>query len=205
MSAPTVGDQKQALRRQIRAAARQFSAESARTASQSIRHHLEKWIGDTTRKESRTLTIALFAALPGEPDLLPLISKFSSFRWGLPRVSGELLKWHSVKTIESLIPGAFGICEPDPATCEEIEGGAIDAFLVPGMAFDLRTGNRLGRGKGYYDRALVAAGGTSIAIGVGFEWQILPGIPAESHDRSMNAIVSESGLCWIAKNDPLNS
>ena len=67
-----------------------------------------------------------------------------------------------------------------------------DWILVPGVAFDL-SGNRLGRGKGYYDRYLENSG----ALRVGLAWteQMKEKIPVESHDCHMDFIITEK-FCW---------
>jgi 5-formyltetrahydrofolate cyclo-ligase len=64
---------------------------------------------------------------------------------------------------------------------------------VPGIAFD-RKMNRLGRGKGYYDRFLSKI--SAPKIGICFDFQLLDKIPAESTDIKMDYIVSENELIW---------
>jgi 5-formyltetrahydrofolate cyclo-ligase len=65
--------------------------------------------------------------------------------------------------------------------------------LVPGLAFDL-TGNRLGFGKGYYDRVLPQLKKTTLTIGLGYSFQIVEKIPTESHDFPLKAVLSEKGF-----------
>lgn len=194
MATQSAVDQKRALRRDIRNQIRQFAPDTARQASATIREQGEKWFADLVRKQRGPQTVAIYAALPGEPDLLPLIPLHPELRWILPGVSGDDLRWYSTKSLDDLRPGAFGILEPDASSQEEVPVGSIDLFLVPGMAFDSGTGVRLGRGKGFYDRALEKAAPTATIIGVGFDWQIRQGIPAETHDKPMNAILTETGL-----------
>ena len=62
-----------------------------------------------------------------------------------------------------------------------------DMLVVPGVAFD-KDGNRLGRGKGFYDRLLQAE--TAFKVGFCFDFQLLPQIPVESFDMPMDAIVT---------------
>ena len=64
---------------------------------------------------------------------------------------------------------------------------AIDLAVVPGMAFDIQN-NRLGRGKGYYDRMLPKLV-NAYKIGVCFSFQRLPGIPAEGNDVKMDEVI----------------
>jgi 5-formyltetrahydrofolate cyclo-ligase len=66
--------------------------------------------------------------------------------------------------------------------------GKIDAIIVPGLAFDLNK-NRLGRGKGCYDKYLKNYNG--IKIGLCKEMQIIDEVPVEEHDVKMDYIVTE--------------
>ena len=70
------------------------------------------------------------------------------------------------------------------ATLEE-----IDLVLVPGLAFD-STGNRLGHGKGYYDRFLSQIPTVS-TIGITFHSQLVPGLAAEPHDQKVGLLATE--------------
>jgi len=65
----------------------------------------------------------------------------------------------------------------------------FDFAIVPGVAFDER-GNRLGYGKGYYDKLLAKNKATK--VGLAFDIQIVDDIPAESHDIQMDFIVTET-------------
>jgi len=67
-----------------------------------------------------------------------------------------------------------------------------DWILVPGLAFSLK-GERLGRGKGYFDRYLGHYSG--IKIGVCWSCQIQEQLPIEAHDCSMDFIITEK-FCW---------
>ena len=88
---------------------------------------------------------------------------------------------------QDLVAGNLGILEPKlfrdvPATRPEV-------WLVPGLAFD-RTGNRLGRGKGYYDALLETTPGVKIALT--HDFQLLTEVPTELHDVRMDFIVTEN-------------
>lgn len=75
------------------------------------------------------------------------------------------------------------------ANCEEIPLNKFDLVLVPGVAFDLH-GNRLGRGRGFYDRILEATSG--IKCGVAYDFQLLEAIPTEWHDAGVDFIFTPS-------------
>jgi 5-formyltetrahydrofolate cyclo-ligase len=97
--------------------------------------------------------------------------------------------------------GFFGIREPG-ASQRIFPLNQLDLALVPGVAFD-GCGNRLGHGKGYYDRLLAAVAGTK--CGVAWDFQVQPQIPAESHDIKLQCILTPTrwliaGHGWI-RND----
>jgi len=90
----------------------------------------------------------------------------------------------------SLVPGAFGIMEP---AGKKVPPDEIDFVVVPGLAFDLE-GNRLGRGKGYYDRFLRKLKPDAFLCGVAFECQVLEEVPHADEDIPVNALVTEKRL-----------
>ncbi|PLX86352.1 MAG: 5-formyltetrahydrofolate cyclo-ligase [Desulfuromonas sp.] len=110
-----------------------------------------------------------------------------------PRISGSTLAFGRVLSLDQLSPGCFGI--PEPPEGEIVNAAAIDLILVPGVAFDLR-GHRLGYGRGYYDRALKEHG-SSLAIGLAYDFQLVDSLPVESHDRSLTAVITETRTLWF--------
>jgi len=83
--------------------------------------------------------------------------------------------------------GPYGVVEPAVKRPARIED--LDLIVVPGLAFD-RKGNRLGRGKGYYDRFLSKVPEDTPVIGMAFDFQILPSVPTVSHDVSVTRVIS---------------
>lgn len=82
--------------------------------------------------------------------------------------------------------GIYGICQPlveKPINLED-----LDLVIVPGVAFD-KKGNRLGRGKGCYDRFLKMLPKDIATIGLAFDFQILPTIPTTKCDASVNKVI----------------
>jgi 5-formyltetrahydrofolate cyclo-ligase len=84
---------------------------------------------------------------------------------------------------------AFGYRQP-VAGSDLTPPTSIDVWIVPGAAFDTR-GNRLGHGKGYYDRLLSKARPDSRFIAVTLGRRIFDRIPTEAHDVTMHRIVTE--------------
>lgn len=177
-------DPKAELRRDLRRSRPDLESQVAQSAE--IRRHLSAWLAGHPAR-----TIACFAALPGEPLLLPLLAEFPDRRWVLPRVDGETMRFH-VADAATLTTGSFGIQEP-PADAPVCPTGEIDLFLCPGMAFTT-GGIRLGRGKGYYDRAMEHANPESTKVGVCFLEQIRPAIPADPHDLPMDLLATPEGI-----------
>ncbi len=71
----------------------------------------------------------------------------------------------------------------------------IDILIVPGIAFD-KKGNRLGYGKGFYDR-LLASKQTKFSIGLAYSFQIVENLPSDLHDKKLDAIASEDGINYV--------
>jgi 5-formyltetrahydrofolate cyclo-ligase len=136
-------------------------------------------------------TILFFAPLPGEIDLWSLLEetvqegKAVALPWFDPATQTYLTR-RVENPAGEIVAGKFGVREPAPG-CPEIPPEKFDLILVPGVAFDL-SGNRLGRGKGFYDRLL--AGISGVKCGVGYDFQLLEKIPAEPHDAKMDFILT---------------
>ena len=134
-------------------------------------------------------TILFYAPLADELDVWPLLEKLlkTSKVCALPAFDAAT-QFYSARRVTNLetdiFTGKFGISEPGRA-CAEIPLNQFDLILVPGMAFDLK-GNRLGRGKGFYDRILAAASG--IKCGVAYDFQVLETLPTEAHDARVTFV-----------------
>ncbi len=95
---------------------------------------------------------------------------------------------------QDLKEGAFHIMEPIGKLYPENQYPDIELGIIPGMSFDYR-GNRLGRGKGFYDRFLQQAKGM-YKIGICFDFQLWEGnhsqpfIPTEETDIQMDEVIS---------------
>lgn len=132
--------------------------------------------------------VLLYHALSDEVDTQILIDNamFVGKKVLLPVVVGDDLELRVYEGPESLSQGAFGILEPTGALYPESDYDKIDLAIIPGMAFDSYC-NRLGRGKGYYDRLLPRLT-NAYKIGVCFPFQRLENIPSEPHDCKVNEV-----------------
>lgn len=89
-----------------------------------------------------------------------------------------------------LTPGAFAIPEP-PADAECARSDELDLVLVPGVAFDF-SGNRIGYGKGFYDRFLKDIP-RHVRFGLAYRFQVLESVPSHETDVKIGRIITEDG------------
>jgi len=92
-----------------------------------------------------------------------------------------------------LKPGIFGIQEPVSEMSSSVRPETIDVVIVPGIAFD-RKGNRIGYGKGYYDRFLCSLSPSQLKIGLCFDFQLFDELPFDSHDVPVDCVITESHI-----------
>ena len=90
----------------------------------------------------------------------------------------------------SLISGPYGTLQPKNEDIRRVSPEDIDLVITPGIAFD-KQGNRLGRGKGYYDRFLNTLPPDTILIGLAFRFQIVDRLPVAPHDVPMHRVITD--------------
>ncbi len=186
---------KRRLRRALSALRRAVPAHRREAAGLAVAQHLI-----SCPCVVRARRVALYAALPDE---LPTRALFDALKKAdlprlLPRLRDDRLEFAPVEDWEALVVGRFGVREP-AVERSAVALGEGDVVVVPGLAFDL-MGNRLGRGRGYYDRTFApseAAG--PLLIGACFAGQLVAEVPTDSRDRRVDAIVTERGLRWITR------
>jgi 5-formyltetrahydrofolate cyclo-ligase len=145
-------------------------------------------------------TVLFFAPMPDELDIWPVLelSLALGTNCALPFFDGKK-KIYGAREIKNaaadIVIGKFGVREP-AAGCAEIPLDKFDLMLVPGMAFDLQ-GNRLGRGKGFYDRFLAKTSG--VKCGVGHDFQLLEKIPTEPHDAKVDFILTPTRCVKVSR------
>lgn len=154
--------------------------------------HLKTWSAAVTANIKtmdafRTArTVGAYMPLADEADITPLLHE-SKKTFYIPAFDETSGIYRMARLTANLKKGRFGILEPAiPVFAGENE---MDLILVPGVAFD-RTGRRLGRGAGFYDRLLPRY--RTWRAGICFDFQILDRIPDEPHDCLMNGLVSET-------------
>ncbi len=172
---------KRTLRRAVRTEIAKLSAEAKTQYSSQIFSRLA-----TTNEIQNARVVALFVSLDDEPSTTDIIEQLSLHkRVVVPRIEGDEMEFYDIS--EGLQQGAFGIMEPLATT--PISPDEIDVMVVPGVAFT-RNGNRIGRGKGFYDKYLSRRGFRAYTIGVCYPSQIVENIPTEKHDKTLDSVVT---------------
>lgn len=173
---------KKALRAWVRQRKNECSPAERERQSERIMARLER-----DPRFAAAKRVLIYWPLPDEVSTCGLIRKYrDEKRFFLPVMRGEELEIRPFAGEEALrCENALGVREPGP--CERVwEIGEMDLVVVPGLAFD-RKGNRLGRGKGYYDRLLKGYEGHK--LGIGFDFQLLDAVPADAHDVRMDGVI----------------
>lgn len=107
----------------------------------------------------------------------------------LPIVRGSDMYAVKINKDTKYITGAYGISEP----VGEIYDGGFDIAITPMLAFD-KDKNRMGKGKGYYDR-FFALNSVKLRLGVAFSRQRVESVYPMEHDVPMDVIITEEGIC----------
>lgn len=137
--------------------------------------------------------VALYFPVNGEVDTREIFKKCVDLEKKVffPKTLGSDLVFLRTRNIEELTPGAFAIPEP-PAEAERACGDELDLVLVPGVAFDF-SGNRIGYGKGFYDRFLKDIP-RQIRFGLAYRFQVLESVPSDETDVKTGRIITEDGV-----------
>jgi 5-formyltetrahydrofolate cyclo-ligase len=153
---------------------------------------IQEFVIDTKEFQQAKVVGAYFAF--GSEVTTELIigrAKMLGKKIALPRVEEDKITFYELSLTKSLIPGGFGIMEPPPYG----HVSEIDILVVPGIAFD-KNGNRLGYGKGFYDR-LLSGKQTTFSIGLAYSFQLVETLPYNLYDKRLDAIASEDGIHYV--------
>ena len=178
---------KESIRNRIKDSKSLLSAAERRSAAERVFQLVEQ-----TAAFMLADRILMYHSLPDELSTREFIDRWHTRkRFYLPRVNGvnlDILPYDRSR----LHLGAFNIEEPggdDKANISDIE-----LIIVPGMAYD-RRGNRIGRGKGYYDRLLHEARATT--IGVAYDCQLCDDIEPDDFDIPVHYVITEKGVIRV--------
>ena len=143
-----------------------------------------------TKVFKKAKTIMFYIAFRGEVDTTEMIEKVIKLG---KKVTVPVCKNDRVSITPcildhsaSLKKGPYGVCEPVKRTHVNLR--CLDLVIVPGLAFDAK-GNRIGRGKGCYDRFLSKLRKETPSIGLAFDFQLLPAVPSQTHDIRVNKVI----------------
>jgi 5-formyltetrahydrofolate cyclo-ligase len=140
-------------------------------------------------------SVAAYVSIGTEPETRGLL--FALWKRGsyvlLPRLlpDGDL-DWASYEGPDSLEPGPYGLLEPTEPPRGTAAIAAADVVIVPALAVD-RTGMRLGRGGGSYDRALARVGPGILTVSLVYDSEVVDEVPTGPHDQRVRAVVTPSG------------
>jgi 5-formyltetrahydrofolate cyclo-ligase len=144
----------------------------------------------------RSDVIMVFLSLPREVDTTPLV--LHAWRDGkrvlAPKVNWEqrrMLPIEIVSLTDNISEGQMGLREPAEGTPFSVE--QIDLVVVPGLGFDLE-GNRIGRGRGFYDRFLTHEGWKGTSCGLALEVQVVERVPMSEHDATVDMLVTDAAV-----------
>lgn len=171
---------KKNLRAEIKSLKKQHTKEQLLAQSEAILSKLEQ---HPDFKNARIVMI--YSALPDEVQTQDFLEKWRhEKKIILPTVVGDDIIPVELAENTGFAVGDFNILEPQ----NEPYTGNFDLIVVPGVAFD-RNGNRIGRGKGYYDRFLCKHLNVK-RIGICFDFQIVEEVPTEPTDIKMDEVIS---------------
>ena len=138
--------------------------------------------------------IFTFVSFGTEVDTTPLIiHALSNHKMvAVPKVFSKTRKmiFSRITDLNELGKGHFGILEPPSSLLREETSDEKTLFIVPGLIFDIEK-YRIGYGGGYYDIYFKKNLSSAITIGVAYDFQVISKIPRESHDISLDWIVTE--------------
>ncbi|MBR5777221.1 MAG: 5-formyltetrahydrofolate cyclo-ligase [Bacteroidales bacterium] len=175
---------KDELRKLVRAEKKKVSLEEKKQRSEKIWQQLE-----TDPKFVSASVVLLYWSMADEVYTHDFVQKWAQKKTLLlPVVDGDTLRIKPFTTIDNMvISEQFGIGEPIGDDYTNLSD--IDVIIVPGVAFD-RKKNRMGRGRGYYDRLLSTC--DAHKIGVGFDFQLFDTVPTQPFDIPMDSVVTET-------------
>jgi 5-formyltetrahydrofolate cyclo-ligase len=133
--------------------------------------------------------IGAYYPIASEANILPTVKKLlKNWTIGLPLLSNQNIEFHKYTSSTQLTLNKYNCFEPLDSTIIQ-----PTIILTPLIAVDLK-GDRLGYGKGLYDRYFGSLKNNVVKIGICYNMQITDYIPAESHDIPLNLIITENNI-----------
>jgi len=190
-----ITEHKAAMRRRVVEARATMPADDRAAAGRSIRDHVL-----SLPQVAAAGTVAAYYSVGTEPGTRSLV--YALWKRGsyvvLPLLlpDGDL-DWASYEGPESLVPGPRGLLQPAEPPRGIATVSRADVVIVPAVAVD-RTGGRLGRGGGSYDRALARVGEQVPSLALLYDDEFVDEVPADEHDQPVRAVVRPGhGVTWL--------
>jgi 5-formyltetrahydrofolate cyclo-ligase len=191
---PSLVSDRRALRRELRARRRAITGTARTLAGRQLAHRIDmaRWLKPGRR-------IGLYLAMDEELDTAPLL-RLARQRGCVIAVPRIVSKRHSRMAFFEFNghagKGAYGILEPD--TTRAISSRELDMVFMPLVGFDA-AGNRIGMGKGYYDRCFAhrirqRQWRRPLLVGIAYDVQQVATLPSAWHDVPLDLIVTESTI-----------
>ena len=190
MDSKSLDSDKSALRAHVRDRIRGMDAGAREAAS---RHACERLASD--RRFTGASSVMLYMPMRSELDVTPLA--MAALRQGkrvsVPRADAAAGTLTPIGVdsfgADSMPTDSMGVRTPSDGP--EVAPDSLDLVVVPGMAFD-RSGHRLGRGAGYYDRFLSRLSPRTATAGICFDEQLVDAVPHGDHDRTVDCVITPS-------------
>lgn len=183
---------KNALRNTIKQVRSKISTTYKATSSSQICTRIQ-----SLEQYKKAQRIGFYWSINGEIDLSSL--------WNNATVDGKLcffpalnddltLSFLPVTPTTTFINNKFEIPEPSVSRDLAVPIDQLDLIIIPLLAFDIRC-NRIGMGAGYYDRTLINKR-NSLIIGVGYQFQRVEFLEAQSWDIPLDAVITQKAIYW---------
>ena len=134
------------------------------------------FIGSDAKKEIITKPLIEILLKAGRSVFVPKVDDLNT------------LKTHQIFSLNDLATGAYGIEEPQTPVIDRVD---YDCLIIPMLAGDLK-GNRIGYGKGYYDRFLSNVNGSK--VGLVYDSCLVDEFESEKHDIPLDMIITENRI-----------
>jgi 5-formyltetrahydrofolate cyclo-ligase len=178
-------DDLNAIRREIRAQRRDLPSATRKVADAAINRHLVDLVAELTPS-----SVSSYLTTDGEPDLTAFHQ--ACVRIDVP-VAVPVMGPHRTLEFRPLAGHPLSVNSagiPEPQTTEVVELGSIDMVVAPLVLFDA-GGNRVGRGGGWYDRALSNRRADQCLVGVAYHFQQRQEVPTHAGDVPLDLIVTD--------------
>jgi 5-formyltetrahydrofolate cyclo-ligase len=179
--------EKKTMRKFLQAKREALSLEFVQTAALIIVEKIKQ------REDfSSATTIAVYASFQNEVPTRLLIEFLLAEKKTvvLPVIKNQRMEFYLYRE-NGMLKNRYGISEPDPGCSEKIDLTACDLIVVPGVAFDAR-GGRIGRGGGFYDRALAGVAARTQRprlVGLAYDFQMIDDCYVEAHDVLLDEVI----------------